>query len=54
MKCVICFPIYNVEIHLEKILLNLLEIKKIFEEFSIIFGYDHCKDKSLEILEKIK
>ncbi len=54
MKCVICLPIYNVENYLDKIFSNLLEINKLFIEFSIIFGYDHSKDKSLEKLEKFK
>lgn len=54
MKCVACLPIYNVEKYLEKIFLNLLEMSKLFNKFSVIFGYDHSKDMSLKMLENFK
>jgi hypothetical protein len=54
MKCIICLPIYNVEKYLEKIFSNLLEIRKLFSEFLIIFGYDNSRDNSLVMLEKFK
>lgn len=54
MNCSICLPVYNVEVYLQCIFLNLLRLKILFNKITIIFGYDHSGDKSLELLQKFK
>lgn len=53
-SCVICLPILNCEKYLNSVLNNILKIKTIFTEISIIFGYDHSNDRSMEILKHFK
>lgn len=54
MNCIVCLPIYNCDKYLNNIFLNLLSIRTLFDKFVIIFGYDHCKDNSLKMLEEFK
>jgi hypothetical protein len=53
-NCVICLPVYNCEKYLISIFDNILRIKTIFDNISVIFGYDHCKDNSLNLLQEFK
>lgn len=54
MNCIICLPIYNCDEYLNNIFVNLLSIRTLFNKFAIVFGYDHCKDNSLKMLEEFK
>lgn len=52
--CIVCLPIYNCGEYLANIFDNLLKIKTLFNNYTIIFGYDHCKDNSLNILKEFE
>lgn len=54
MNCIICLPIYNCDKYLNNIFINLLSIRTLFNNFAIVFGYDHCGDNSLKMLEEFK
>lgn len=54
MNCVVCLPIYYCDTYLNNVFTNLLAMKILFNNYVIIFGYDHCKDNSLKMLEEFK
>ena len=56
MKCVIGMCVFNAEKFLNNALknLNLLLSSGIFDEYLLIFSYDHSKDNTLEMLNAYK
>jgi hypothetical protein len=50
MNCVICGTVKNCGKDIQKVYNNMLEIGKLFNEYKIIFCYDHSKDNSLFLL----
>ena len=53
-KCCICGTIKNCGPYLEKVLQNIDKIATLFDEYVVIFAYDHSSDNSLELLENYK
>jgi hypothetical protein len=54
MKCVLCGAVKNVEKDLSKVLVNIINIETIFDEFVVVFYYDKSSDNTLELLNDFK
>jgi len=50
MKCVICGTVKNCGKDIQKVYNNMVSIGSLFNEYKIIFSYDHSKDNSLQLL----
>ena len=52
MKCCICGPVRNCGPFLGKVLRNIEQIGRLFEDYEIIIYYDKSSDNSLNILKE--
>jgi hypothetical protein len=52
MKCCICGPVKNCEPFLDKVLFNIEQIGKLFDDYEILIFYDESSDNSLTKLKK--
>jgi hypothetical protein len=52
MKCCICGPVRNCEPFLDKVLFNIEQIGKLFDDYEILIFYDESSDNSLTKLKK--
>ena len=52
MKCVICGPVRNCEVFLDKVFANIEKIGALFNDYEILIYYDPSKDNTLTKLKQ--